>query len=159
METTVSMVVLSLLVVAGLNASGALGRARRSMGDRSLAEGMAHSLLAEVCSRAYTDPDESTGVLGMETGEKMDRPTLNDVDDYEGLMESPPTDLWGNALTDEPGWERTVRVEWVEISGGVLKDVGSETGMKRITVTVSRGGRLLAEAVAVRTGGWDAARP
>jgi prepilin-type N-terminal cleavage/methylation domain-containing protein len=159
METVISTVVLSLLVVAGLNAAGALGQARRSLGDRALAQGMAQSLLAEVVAMPYEDAQDKTEALGLEPGENVERSSWDDVDDSNGLMESPPLDAAGNPISDEPGWERTVLVEWVELSGGEIKDVGGESGLKRVTVSVRRGGRLLAEAIALRSEGWDAAKP
>ena len=78
------------------------------------------------------------------------RTAFDDVDDYHGLSESPPKKRDGTSLTAYSGWTRSVNVGWV--TGADLNlSSASDTSIKRITVTITRNKKKLAELVAVRT--------
>lgn len=159
MESVIASGVLSLLVVAGLNASGALGVARRDMGDRALAAGLAASLLGEITSKPYEDLTNPEGKLGQEAGETLTRDAFDDVDDYAGLAESPPLDASGIALTTEAGWEQSVDVRFASFDGGAITETSDDLGFKQVIVTVRLRGKVMASLSAVRARGWDDARP
>lgn len=80
-----------------------------------------------------TDPGAlpCSATLGPESGET--RATYNDVDDYNGLLDSPPRDAQGNPRPGYTGYQVAVAVSYA----------GTELGLpandmaKRITVTVT----------------------
>ncbi|MCE7973214.1 MAG: hypothetical protein DYG92_02640 [Leptolyngbya sp. PLA1] len=159
MESVIASGVLALLVVAGLNATGALGAARRDLGDRALAAGLAAALLSEITSKPYEDPTNAEGKLGQESDETLARDAFDDVDDYAGLMESPPLDASGIALTTEAGWEQSVDVRFATFDGGAITEISDDLGLKQITVTVKLRGKVMASFSAIRARGWDDAKP
>jgi len=95
----------------------------------------ADSLMEEIASKSFEDPDESTGSFGREEGQ---RSLYDDVDDFDGLSNSPPTRLEGTLLDDYGGFRR--RVEVVNVTAAepdlVVPVIDGTTGVKRITVTV-----------------------
>jgi hypothetical protein len=71
------------------------------------------------------------------------------VDDFNGWSESPPKDRDGTAMSELSGWTRSVAVVWV--SSANLSTVSvTETGVKRVTVTVAKGSMTLATRVAIK---------
>lgn len=158
-ETAVASVILAVLVVAGLRAAGALGVSRRAMTEREFADEVARATLAEIAALPYRDPTMASSAIGLESDDTRSRATFDDVDDYDGLLESPPADREGTTLVSEAGWELGVSVMFVDWSGRELKDTGSETGLKLVRVVVKRGGRELATREMLRSEAHDAARP
>jgi hypothetical protein len=53
-------------------------------------------------------------------------------------------------MSNVSGWSRTVTVEWANLSN-LNQNTTSDTGIKRITVTASKNGQLVATRVALRT--------
>lgn len=158
-ESVLATLVLSVLVVVALDAVGRVGVARQDLADRALAQGLAEALAAEIQARAYRDPDADNGKIGVDKNDGGSHGTFNDVDDYHGLDERPPTDDRGVALGSK-AWRRWVKVEWVKADGaGGLTTSDADTGLKRITVVVEHAGREASRLVVLRSEGWDAARP
>ncbi len=58
------------------------------------------------------------------------------MDDYDGYAETPPSQKDGTILTDFTGWSRSIGVNWVQVSDARTIS-SSDTGLKRITVTVT----------------------
>ncbi|MEH6649050.1 MAG: prepilin-type N-terminal cleavage/methylation domain-containing protein [Motiliproteus sp.] len=80
-----------------------------------------------------------SGVLGSESGESRGGGSnnFNDVDDYNGLNESPPLDSQGNIRSDYQGY----RVEaGVSYAGNAL-GLASNSDAKLITITVTPSGQ------------------
>jgi type II secretory pathway pseudopilin PulG len=123
---------------------GTLAHGQQRIAFQSQARTLAHSLLQEVLTRDYADADRPDH-WGLESDEVAgDRSTYDDVDDYDGFSESPPTLPDGTAIPgfDNFGW--SVQVDWVDLSiypGGVR---GYETSIKRILVEVYDNGELAA---------------
>ena len=67
-------------------------------------------------------------------------------------------DPGGTSVAGLSSWQRTVVVEWVDAATCATPQA-SETGAKRITVTVSRGARPLASGAVIRTRAWSEAAP
>lgn len=134
-EVTVSILLVAVMLTAAASAVGAAARARLIESDIARGSRLARALLAEVLVARYADPLTPTN-FGVESGESQaDRSTLNDVDDFHALAESPPVSRDRQPLPDATGWTRTVKVEEVP-SGGLLGLLGSNTGLRRITVKV-----------------------
>lgn len=149
-EAILSLLVVSLVAAAALEATGATARATRAVRERQTAERLAEAMLAEVTSRPYPKPNSS--LLGTLLGSLVgivNRTGLVQIDAYDNFTESPPRAPDGRVLTTEPGWSRSVRVFNVNHADPSQASV-SDTGLKRIVVTVSRSGRVLATRTALK---------
>jgi hypothetical protein len=148
-EVTVSMLVVSAMLGASLCAVAASRAAVMTGRDRATAAALADDLLGFIYKLPYNSPSGS--LLGIELGNLLaDKTTLDDVDDFHGMTESPPCDALKSPLPGLTGWERSVVVEWVTLANpGVAH--ASETGVKRITVVVKKNGVELARRSALRT--------
>lgn len=120
---------------------------------QSAALTLAESLMEEIVSRDFEDPDLEQGSFGTE---EERRRGYDDVDDYDGLDNTPPVALDGTDLDDHGGMRRRVIVDNVAlddpdpVSG--VRD--GSTPMKRIRVIVSwtggRGGELTLSTLRTR---------
>ena len=81
------------------------------------------------------------------------RALWDDVDDYDGWSASPPEEKDGTAITWASDFTRAVSVDWV-VRSDLSQTTSSETQVKRIEVTVSRGEREIVTLVAYRTSSW-----
>jgi MSHA pilin protein MshD len=155
-EAATASVVVGLLAGATLTAVTSATRAAALTGDRARARQLAGDLMAEVCAQAYMESGSTT--LGPDAGEVngASRAAFDDVDDYNGLSESPPKDRTGKDLAGWSGWMRTTTVQWVSpVDCSTVK--AAESSAKLITVKVSKGNRVLAKVTAVRSAAWDRA--
>jgi hypothetical protein len=152
-EAAVCTVVVGLMLAAALNASGAARARQQRNQDRSTGLWLAQSLMAEIMEKPYVDVG---GLLGLELGEtQTKRESLNDLDDYDGLKEEPPRKVDGVAVSGYTGWSRLVSVENVQVATPRQVE-GSETGLKRVTVTIKKAGVTVAQLRALRAKARDA---
>ena len=155
-EAVVSTAIVGVMLVAALNTVGASQVTQNKMGQRSRALLLAQDLMAEILQQAYEDPDLASGSFGLTVAEIADgdRSLWNDVDDYNGWSASPPQQKDGTELSDFDGWGRSVAVGWVD-STEVGTERVSDTGVKRIVVTVTFNGLPLAQLWALKTSTWE----
>jgi len=133
--------VIVLLVVISIAAAPMTALLYQTLSDRAdatmqiMATSLAKGVMEEILSKAFEDPDGSPGSFGTEEGSRIN---YDDVDDYDGLNETPPRDSQGNALTSFSGFRTQVAVQNVAAAspGGSAETDGS-TDFKRVTVTVS----------------------
>ncbi len=150
-ETVVSTLLVGVVVVAALNTVSASMVGRQKMGDRGHAQLLAQDLMVEILQQAYEEPDD-TPIFGRESSENGgSREEYDDVDDYHGWSSSPPEYKDGTEIPNLDGWSRSVSVARVD-PHDLPGNVGSDTGVKRIVVTVTRHDATLATLVAVRAG-------
>ena len=150
-EAVISTVIVAVMLVAALSAAGASRVIQYKVSLHNRGRLLAERLLAEIVGQAYEDPNAPV-VFGPESGEQTTvRSDFDDVDDYHGWSENPPTDKDGSAIPQTDGWQRVVTVEWVDPSDPTLVQ-GSETGAKRITVTATHGNITHGRLVMIRTG-------
>jgi MSHA pilin protein MshD len=150
-EAVVSIAIIGVMLVAALNTVGASQTTQKKMGDRNRAMLLAQDLMSEIFQQSYIEPDDPDGLIGMEGGEdsgKRDR--FDDVDDYDGWSASPPEEKDGTVLVDFDGWRRSAAVDWVN-PVDATEELGTNTGVKRITVSVTLDDVPLATLVALRT--------
>jgi hypothetical protein len=152
-EGAVCTVVVGLMLAAALNAS-AVARARQQHNqDRSTGMWLAQELMAEILRQPYVDVG---GLLGLELGEThARRETLNDLDDYDGLKESPPRRPDGSIIPGFTNWSRSVTVENVNPANLRVRST-SETNIRRVIVTVRKNGVIVAQLRALRSKARDA---
>lgn len=134
-----SLVIVGIMLTAAMTVAGQAARTRQAQQEAQRGEGLARQLLTEIETKLYQQPNAVTLLLGPELLET--RATYNDVDDYNGWSESPPAYANGSAIPGFTGWTRAVKVEWVTTNGllqpGTFSTSLTETGLKRITVTVT----------------------
>jgi type II secretory pathway pseudopilin PulG len=157
-EVVISTLVVGLLFVAALRAVSSSQITQTRTSDRSRGHQLAMDLMAEILTQAYADSD-AVPLFGLESGESSTtRAAFDDVDDYHNWTACPPQDKGGTDLAEFAGWARTVQVEWAR-PADLSQTSTAATGVKRITVTVTRAGRPVAIIVAYRTNAWKTSIP
>ncbi len=105
----------------------------------------ADALMEEIVSKAFEDPESPSGSFG---AEEVSRARFDDIDDFDGLVESPPLHIDGVPLEGQAGLTRRVRVINVASSNPnqTVPEVDGSTELKRIEVSLTwsggRGGAL-----------------
>ncbi len=154
-EAVVSIVIVGVMLVAGLTTVGASRRGQYLIATRSRGQLLAQELMSEILTQRYEEPDDAP-LFGLEAGElQVIRTDWDDVDDYLDWVSSPPRDRDGGAIPYLDDWTRSVAVERVN-PANLMETSGVETGVKRITVTVQCGEKVVASMTAIRTAGWPA---
>jgi len=150
-EVAVSAIVVSVMMVAALRAVSASRTAHAGAERRATARLLADDLMGQIGRVAYTEPGATTLILGPEVGELLaGKAAFDDIDDFNGWTESPPTDVAGASLSRFTNWSRTVTVAWVGLASPSVSSV-TETGAKRITVIVKYGTAEYARCVAMKS--------
>lgn len=153
-EAVLSLLVLSVLATAALAAVSQARRARAAVDEQSLGEGLARSLLSEIAALPYMESSSTT--IGVDAGEaQATRTTLDDVDDYNLYSDQPCTNEDGTVIAGTDNWRRSVVVSWVPASASTTTS-GSDTGLKRVWVTVRHNDKVVARVSALRGKTWDA---
>jgi len=125
---------------------------------QTAAVSLADSLMEEIVSKAFEDPDLSEGSFATE---EASRAAYDDVDDFDGLSNSPPQAIDGADLDDYGGITRSVTVDNVTILAPdpVTPETDGSTPMKRIEVKVvwtgGRGGELTLSTLRARLSDED----
>jgi hypothetical protein len=148
LEATCATVIVGLSLIGSLNAVRSSITAQRKVAEVEKAAFLATALMSEIKELYYQNPTKPIN-FGPESGE-TGRSTFNDVDDYNGWTESPPQNPDNSVLPDLNGWSRQVNVAWVSPTNMTLTSA-TETGAKRITVTVLHNGAVKATRVGVKT--------
>lgn len=147
-EAAIATLIVGGLLVAALQAAGAAVLTQHRAAIRATARSLADGMLTEVLRLPYVDP--VLPAFGRESGETIgSKASCDDVDDFHGWAESPPQDLVGSPLAELAGWERRVTVEWVQSSNTTAASV-TDTGLKRITVTILHRGDAVGTAVGLK---------
>ena len=153
-EIIVAMAVMSVMLVAALNTVAAARTGQYKAEERNRAVLLAQRLMGEILQQAYTDPVAGLGSFGPDAGETtVNRSLFDDVDDYHNWLASPPQNKDGSAIPWATGYEELVSVAWVS-SANLSQTSGSETGVKRIIVTIKHFGREVLTLTAYRTSAW-----
>lgn len=149
-ELVISMVLISVMLAAAMSTVAAAKMGQRTYSNAIVARQLAEHLMAEILQQPYADPSDPAPRFGVEDDEDhVTRADFDDVDDYDQWVGSPPESRDGTPLPGLGLWERSVEVGWVNV-GSIATRQGSETGIKRITVTVSYQGAAITTLVAVR---------
>ncbi|MBX3405146.1 MAG: prepilin-type N-terminal cleavage/methylation domain-containing protein [Phycisphaeraceae bacterium] len=137
-EAAVSTVIVGTMVAAAVAVVGTA--AKGAAGERAIRKGqtLAHAMMSEVLAAAFADPDGGTN-FGLDSNEShADRTTLDDVDDFHGLIESWPTDHLGRQIPWAKSWQREVKVNSVAFGDPNTPLANNvQTGLKRVTVVVT----------------------
>lgn len=146
-EALLTLVVIAVAMTA-LNAALLMIIKSNSAGEASVvATHLSQRMLEEIRLRRW---DENTptpasytskrNVIGTDVGEiASDKRTFDDIDDFNGWTESPPTDPVMNPLTGFENYTTSVTVRYVDTA--TLGSTVSRTDFKRITVCTWRRNR------------------
>jgi len=147
-EAAVCVAIVGGLAAASINASGQTMRAREYAADRVRAQELAQDLMNEIRAQKYY---VGNGILGslLVTLVGQPRSSFDEVSDYDGFTNSPPTDAAGTKLASTQ-WSRSVTVTYVTVANPDTVSL-VDTGVKRIVVTVKKNRRVLATLTALRT--------
>jgi hypothetical protein len=149
-EAIVASVIVAVVIVTAMNAAGSVRKTESSAANRAFGVRLAEVLMEEIDRADYMEPRAGSDAIALEPGEDQAvRRTLDDVDDYHGLRDEPPTDINGNPITKAAGWSRQVEVAWTQADDPMV-DSGTSLGRKRIMVTVRNGSAIVAQMVAFR---------
>ncbi len=150
-ECAVSTAIIAGMTVTALTTVAFSVRAQGKAAERAAGAMYADALVAEIVSQSYADPSAAIAVFGPEPGEgTASRVNWDDVDDYAGWTESPLQNKDGTVIANTTGWKRSVEVAYVSTSN-VSSASATDTGCKRITVTVRHNGVVVATRVVLRT--------
>ena len=149
-EVAVSVVLVSVLLIASLNSIAASRRSHYAESARVMGGTLAENLMAEIYNLPLREPSCDCG-FGPETGEAgSSRQLLNDIDDYSGLVDSPPKRRNGIKLDGFSGWSRSVTIQKIPSNDWSLTS-SSYQGAYRIIVAVKRGETTICSLVGYRT--------
>lgn len=147
-ETVISTLVVSVMMVAALQMLGSSATADRVYAAKRGSPPLAAQLMAEILATNYADTGASP-TFGLETGESgVTRSDFDDVDDYHGWSAA-PQEKDGAAISNLSGWTRSVTVQYVD-PDDVSSVVGSDQGMKLITITLKDPAGRLSSSTALR---------
>ncbi len=150
-EAVISALIVGLMLAASIELVGKSRASQQWCSDRVRAYQLAVQIMAEITDQPYRDPDALGGILGVDPGELLSsRADFDDVDDYNQLRETPPRNRDGSIIPGYADWVREVAVQWVNGEDASQPSAG-ESGIKRITVEITRGGRSLAQLTSFRT--------
>ena len=159
-EAALSTVVLSVMTIASMNLVAGAVKTRTLVSNQSGAMLLATQLVEEIAALPYAEPSGGSTTLGVDAGERQDQPTrasLDDIDDYNGFIDSPLRDRMGTSVSADVSIRRTVVVEYLNPIDPQLTSV-TDQGLKRITVTVTKSGKPVGTARAVRARSVDLLR-
>ncbi len=156
-EAAIAVALVGVTAVGALTAAANAATRRSDVAARAESSLLAEELAGEIADQAYEDPQVGGTVLGPDAGESS-RSLFDDVDDYNGWSETGVHDKTGAAIAGLGAYTRSVTVQWVlSSSPGTVS--GTETGVKLVTVTASRGTRASASVRLVRTKVWEQMTP
>ncbi len=152
-ETVVSTLLIGLVLVSTLQIVGPIIRSGSVAADRVVAANLANELSEEIATKLFTSPIlDDLESMGPGVGET--RATYDDIDDFDGLSNSPPQISDATAMPGLTGWTRKAKVVHVTISDPSVES-GSYTGLKRVTVAVEKNGVELASVVSLHAHAAD----
>jgi Tfp pilus assembly protein PilV len=148
-EVLVSTLLIGVCLVAALRAVGMTLYTQTGLADGAMAQSLACDLLSEILAKEYQDASRDAALQPDLDERPTDKTSFDDVDDYHRWQETPPQDRQGQAIAGLTGWTRSVRVEFVEATDPA-RVASSDSGLKRITVEVSKTGKLRASQTGLR---------
>lgn len=148
-ETVISTLLIGFVLVSTLQLVGPMARSTSVHADRLVAANLANELTEEIATKAWTSPLlDDLDSMGPGAGET--RSTYDDVDDFDDWSSSPPKFSTGQSNVYLGGWTRAVIVDHVLLSDAETIS-GSYTGLKRVTVIVSKNGTELARVESLQS--------
>ena len=133
-EAMVSAGIVGVMLVASVNLLGSAAKTRVTDNNRRTALALAQQLISEIQPLPYKDDSPTAVLFGPELDEGG-RSSYDDIDDYENYRETPPEERDGTVIAGYPGWQRKVKVHWVDPD--TLAESLVDLGLVRIEVRVT----------------------
>ncbi len=151
LEVSICSLLVAVLMIASLRCMGAIVVGRELTAQKGIAEQLAEELMTEIMQKSYKDSFLPLfGLEALEVGYvNGPRNYFDDVDDYNNWSVSPPRNRDNSNRSNLSGWRREVSVAWVTRANPNQTSI-TDTGLKRIIVTVKRNNQTLAQAVGYR---------
>jgi type II secretory pathway pseudopilin PulG len=145
-ETVVATLIIGFVLVSTLQIVAPISRSGSHHANRLVASNLANELAEEIGTKLFTEPDEDVpDTLGTDTGERPAvRADFDDIDDYQSWSSSPPINSLNESYTNLSGWTRSVKIAHVLVADPTTESP-TNTGLKKITITVSKGSTQLAQ--------------
>jgi len=152
-ETILSTIIVGFVLVSTLQIVGPMVRSTTVHADKLIATNLANELTEEIGTLLWTTPDtDSPNSIGLELTET--RTTFDDIDDFDNWSSTPPMVSTGQLNTRLSQWTRSVNVDHVLLADATTVS-GTYTGLKRVTVTVSKNGTKLAQVSSLHSQSAD----
>jgi MSHA pilin protein MshD len=152
-ETIVSTLLVGMVLVGTIQLVAPIIRSGSVMSDKLIATNMARELSEEIGTKLFMSPSSGdVEFTGPEAGET--RAIYDDIDDFHGINNSPPVLSDGRVMTHLGGWARVVKVTHASLADPSA-DSGIYTGLKRVTVSVTKDGVTLATDVTIHAHAAD----
>ena len=135
-EVAIATFIVGVMLVTAMNTLGSATRSQIGNRQHNQALLLASGMMSEILAQSYSDPESGTGInidAGEETSTRAD---FDDVDDYHNWSSTPPESADGVPLASGDAMTRTVTVEYVD-PDNLASTIGSDGGVKRITITVT----------------------
>ena len=155
-EATLCTVLVAILFGAAVQAVGLSGTVQFKAAGRAQGRALAWALLDEIVQQKYsaagaapTTPFDlilGPPAVAVRAG---DRTGFDDLDDYRDYSDAPPVHRDGSAIAGAGPYVRRVTVSNVNPLD-LSQVTAGETGIKRVTVVVTRNGQTVARASALR---------
>ena len=153
-EAVVCTLVVAVLFLGAVQAVGLSARIQFTAAERARGRALASALLDEVVQQKYASTSTSPLAYDLLYGDPKansasGRWGFDDVDDYKGYAEKPPVNRDGTTIRGASEYRRQVDVMLVSPLDP-SQPSGGDAGLKRVTVTVTRGRQLVARMTAFR---------
>lgn len=155
METVIGSLLVGGVLASTMHIVAPTARTTGLADRRVTANALADAMLDEIAAHPFQDPTNPTSTNGPESGEVTgSRIAFDDVDDYHG-WKAPPRHPDGSAISGlASGWTISVSVHHV-LASNPSSVQGTATGVKRVVVSVTLNGVLMAERSMLRTKAFD----
>ena len=149
-EVLVAVFICGVGVAAVLSLMGGLATSTEDAEHAAHALALAQRMLAEINAAAFEDPDQ-TPSFGREAGEsQLQRSQWDDVDDFNGHIQSPPLAQDRVELSDYTGYGWAVFVQNVLVDNPDTAQPDGDTDAKRITVIIFHNTTIIRRSYALR---------
>lgn len=155
-EIVISTIIVGAMLVTSLTSVAASKRSQYYESARVRGNSIAEALMSEILPLPMREPSCDCG-YGLETGETgSNRLNFDDVDDYNGLVDTPPKSKDGTACDGYTGWTQRVAVDMVSANDWNTT-TSTYANTYRVTVSISQGTTLVSKIVGYRTSGTSSA--
>ncbi|MCR9260023.1 MAG: prepilin-type N-terminal cleavage/methylation domain-containing protein [Pseudomonadaceae bacterium] len=144
-ETIVAMLIISIAALAMASALGfAFSRSSDGLLEAKVVY-IAQSYLEEIQARRYDEATPSGGTPPCQTlapcsalgPDSESRQNFDDVDDYDGLLDSPPRDSLNQIMSEFTGFSVAVAVDYADAAQIAAWNLDAATDAKVVSVTVT----------------------
>lgn len=137
-EVAVASLIVGVVIVPSVFMMSAVAQSYFRSAERDHAFLAAESLLAEIQSLEFDDPELGETTLGPESGESSNgRFDFDDIDDFKDWTETSLTRRDGSPLPNLESFTRTVSVNYVSFNNNEIVRSTQPTRLKLITVEVT----------------------